>query len=184
MSSALLFLADGFEEIEALTVVDLLRRGGIDIQTVSISDSLTLVGRSRIMVTADKMWEEIDAEKADILILPGGMPGTKYLGQHKGLKKQLSEAAEDGRMIAAICAAPTILGEMGLLSGKKACCYPGMEPALTGAEVIFDKKSVKDENIITGRGAGTAISFALKIIEALQGKHASEDIKKSIVYMD
>ena len=184
MSSALLFLSDGFEEVEALTVVDLLRRARIDIYTVSITDSLQVTGRSRITVTADKMWDEINPELADILILPGGMPGTTYLGKHEGLRKQLLKAASDGRMLAAICAAPSVFGELGLLEGKNACCYPGMETSLKGAEVVFDKKTVKDGKIITSRGAGTAISFALRIIHALEGEDVSDEIKKSIVYMD
>ena len=184
MSNVLLFLADGFEEVEALTVVDLLRRANIDIQTVSISDSLQVVGRSRIAVMADKMWDEADPDRADMLVLPGGMPGTKYLKEHKGLRKALVKAHEEGRRIAAICAAPTVFGDLGLLEGVKACCYPGMESELKGAEVVVDKEVVKDERIITSRGAGTAIPFALKLIEVLCGKDAADNIRKSIVFKD
>ena len=182
MSKAYLFLADGFEEIEALTVVDLLRRASIEIKTVSISDTPQVVGRSRIAVGADEMWDDAKPETADVLILPGGMPGTTYLMQHKGLRKLLKKAAGEGRLLAAICAAPTIFGDLGLLEGKKATCYPGMENQLGGAEVVLDKEVVKDGNIITSRGAGTAIPFALKLIEELLDRDVALDIKKSIVY--
>ncbi len=184
MSKAFVFLADGFEEVEALTVVDLLRRGRMDVTTVSISDSLQVVGRSRITVMADVMWDDARCEDADILILPGGMPGTAYLKSHEGLRKALVCAAEEGRRVAAICAAPTVLGDLGLLEGKKACCYPGLESQLNCEKVVFDKDAVKDGNVITSRGAGTAIPFALKILDEIEGEDVADEIKKSIVYRD
>ena len=177
------FLADGFEEIEALAVVDILRRAGANVQTVSISDSDMLVGRSRIRVQADVMWKDDIADGADLLVLPGGQPGTTYLGQHEGLKKALAKAKKEERYIAAICAAPTVLAEQGLLEGKKATCYPGLESVLQngGAETVTDKQVVKDGKIITSRGAGTAVAFALKLVDVLFGDDAEKQLKKSIV---
>lgn len=185
MSRACIFMADGFEEIEALTVVDLLRRANIEVTMVSISDSINLVGRSRITVAADAMWSEGITDDCDLLVLPGGQPGTTYLGQHKGLKAQLVKAAGNGKYIAAICAAPTVLANHGLLKGVKATCYPGLESVLKegGAEVVTEKAVVKDGKIITSRGAGTAVQFALKLIDALLGDKVEDQIKDSIVYM-
>ncbi len=184
MSSAIVFLADGFEEVEALTVVDLLRRADIEVSTVSISGSLRVTGRSRIEVAADMLYEDAKPELADLLVLPGGMPGTTHLMLHKGLCADLVKAHDEKRIIAAICAAPTVFGRLGLLDGKRACCYPGMEDRLGGAEAVTDEEVVVDGGIITSRGAGTAIPFSLKLIEALKDESAALEIKKSIVYRD
>ena len=183
MSKAYVFLADGFEEIEALTVVDLFRRAKIDTVTVSISDSLEMIGRSRISVRADKMFEDCNFADASCLILPGGMPGTTYLGRHAGLCNLLKNAAEDKKVyLGAICAAPTVFGKLGILKGKKATCYPGMENELTGAKVVTDKKVVKDGKVITSRGMGTAIPFRIRLIEVLKGEECAKDIERSIVF--
>lgn len=183
MSKAYVFLADGFEEVEALAVVDLLRRGGVDTVMVSISDSLELVGRSRISVKADAMYEDCHFSDASLYVLPGGLPGTTYLGRHEGLCRLLKTAAEEKKVyIGAICAAPTILGKLGLLDGKKATCYPGLENELTGAKVSTDKKVVKDGKIITSRGVGTVIPFALRLIECLMGEECAKEVERSIVF--
>ena len=182
MSRVCIFLADGFEEVEALTVVDLLRRADIKIDMVSISDTLQVRGRSDIEVTAEVMWDEAHAEKSDMLILPGGMPGVKYLGEHKGLTELLMKYAAEGRLLAAICAAPTVFGQLGLLKGKKATCYPGLEDKLIGAEIVTDKKVITDGNITTSRGVGTAIAFALRLITILKDEETSDQVKRGIVY--
>lgn len=183
MGKAYVFLADGFEEVEALTVVDLLRRAGIDTVTVSISDSLEMLGRSRIGVKADAMYADCLFDDASLLVLPGGMPGTTYLGRHKMLTALLKKTAEEKKAyIGAICAAPTILGELGLLEGKKATCFPGMENQLLGAKVVTDKKVVKDGRIITSRGVGTAIPFVLRLIEALKDAECAKEVERSIVF--
>lgn len=182
MSKVYIFLADGHEEIEALTVVDLLRRAGIDIETISITGNRQVTGSHGITTTADKLFEEIDCDAADMLVLPGGMPGTKNLEAHEGLMENVAAFAASDRYIAAICAAPTVFGHKNLLSGKRACCYPGMEEGLLGAEVSFDKVTV-DGKIITSRGMGTAIDFALTIIEKLDSKEKAEKIGKAIVYL-
>ena len=182
MSKAYVFLADGFEEIEALAVVDILRRAGVDLTTVSIGASLLLEGRSSIKVEADVLFEEASMEDADLLVLPGGMPGTRYLGEHEGLKALLLEADRRGTYIAAICAAPTVLGMHGLLNGRRATCYPGMEEGLTGAEAVTVEEVVRDGHIITSRGAGTAIPFAIELIRILKGDADADSVAKGIVF--
>ena len=181
MSKVLLFLAEGHEEIEALTVVDLLRRAGIEIDTVSITGSRQVTGSHSITTIAGKLFDEADFDEADMLVLPGGMPGTLNLEAYAPLMNQVRSFNSSGKHIAAICAAPTVFGRAGLLEGKKACCYPDMEGDLKGALVSYDKVSV-DGNIITSRGMGTAIEFALTIIETYQGKPAADSMAAKIVY--
>lgn len=175
-----LFLADGCEEVEALTTVDLLRRAEVEVQTVSIMGRRNIVSSHKIEIMADTTFEEIK-EEAEMLILPGGMPGTTNLAAHAGLDQIIREYAEQGRYLAAICAAPTVFGEKGLLTGKKATCYPGMEKGLTGANVS-DEKVVVDGNVITSRGLGTAIDFALTLVEILKDKTLADSIAEKIVY--
>ena len=130
MAKVCVFTADGFEEIEGLTVVDLLRRAGADTQMVSISDSLSVKGSHSIEIKADTFFEDVNYGEADLLVLPGGMPGTLHLGGHEGLCSLLKEFHEQGKKVAAICAAPSVLGKLGILKGKKAVCYPGFEEKL------------------------------------------------------
>lgn len=183
MKKVLIFLAEGCEEIEALTVVDLLRRAKVDISCVSISDSIEVTGSHAIKIIADTTIDKADFENADMLVLPGGMPGTLNLEACSPLMAQVKSFDEKGKYIAAICAAPTVFGRAGLLVGKKACCYPGKEDDLKGAEVSFDSVCV-DKNIITSRGMGTAIDFALKLIEILVDKNTADTLSKGIVYND
>jgi len=181
MQKTAIFLADGFEEIEALTVVDLLRRAKIDITIVSIMESKSVYGSHEIAVEADTTFDDFDFDGVDMLILPGGQPGTKNLYACEPLKDKIKEFNAEGKMLAAICAAPTVYGKMGLLQGKKATCYPGCEVDLTGAD--FQTSSVvKDGNFITSRGMGTAIDFGLAIIEHFQGINAAKDMAERIVY--
>lgn len=176
-----IFLADEFEEIEGLTVVDICRRAGLEIDMVSISESLTVTGSHKIEVKADKLLSQVDFTEYDMLVLPGGLGGTKRLGDCKALMKQVDDFVAKNKWIAAICAAPTIFGKRGLLQGKKAGCYPGMEDGLLGAKVSMDEVSV-DGTIITSRGMGTSIAFALKIVEVFAGKETTESLGKKIVY--
>jgi len=178
---AYIFLADGFEEIEAITPIDILLRAQIEVIRVSISNTLTIIGAHNIIVQADNLFEENDFSDADILILPGGMPGTKNLDAHEGLKIAISKHAALGKPIAAICAAPLILGKMGLLKNMEAICYPGNEHLLEGA-IISQQKVVKDGAIITAKGAGVAVQFALKIVETLKGKAESDRIENAIFF--
>lgn len=183
MSKVCVFLADGFEEVEAIMVVDMLRRAKIEVVTVSITGDLMVAGRSHIEIKADRLFEEIvDFDDVDMLVLPGGMPGTTYLEEYKPLTELLLEFDKRGKKLAAICAAPTILGKLGLLKGKEATCYPGMEDQLLGAD-WQDKKAVVDGNIITSRGLGTSITFSLKLIEQLCGEEAAENVKDSVVFL-
>jgi len=174
-------LADGFEEIEALTTVDLLRRVGVDVQTVKIggNDDLMVRGTHDIWVQADVLFAEADYKSCNMIVLPGGLPGTTNLGDHEALMKQVNEFAKDGKYVAAICAAPMLLGREGLLEGKRATIYPGMEGELKGAEYHNDV-TAKDGNIITGRGPAAAMEFALKIIATLCGDEKSREIAEDL----
>lgn len=176
-----LFLAEGFEEIEALAVVDLLRRASIDVDMVSISDSLEVIGGHNIKVLADKSFKDIEDFSCDMLILPGGGLGVENLKKFEPLNKLLVDYNNRNKFIAAICAAPSILGKLNILRGRRVSCYPGFEEQLTGAETTFDAVSF-DSNIITSRGPGTAILFALKIIDVLAGHQVSEKIKDEIIF--
>lgn len=183
MKQASVFLADGFEEIEGLTVVDILRRAGVRVDTVSVTGDKTIHGSHQIDVQADFLFEEMDFGRTDMLVLPGGMPGTLNLMNHKGLQELLEAYYEKGRYIAAICAAPSIFGRLGFLKGRKACCYPSFEEKLEGARVVRDPVSV-DGHIITSRGMGTAIPFALKLTALLLGEEKAEEIGRSIIFTD
>ena len=182
MNKVYILLANGFEEIEGLTCVDLMRRAGIEIEMASITGSLTVKGARGITVTADSQLQDI-ADDGAMVILPGGMPGTNYLKESKPVRDMVTAYYESGRYVAAICAAPTVFGDMGILRGKKATCYPGMEAGLIGAEWPGETETVVvDGNIITSRGLGTAIDFALKLIELLIDKDKADAIAKSVVY--
>ena len=181
MAKTAIFLADGFEEIEALTVVDLLRRAGIEITMASIMGRKSVTGSHNITVESDVLLEDVDFDGIDMIILPGGQPGTRNLGACDKLKDQISSFNQKGKMLAAICAAPTVYGKMGILDGKKACCYPGCEVDLGSADVQTTEVT-KDGNFITSRGMGTAIPFGLAIIEHFQGKEAADEMAAKIVY--
>ncbi|WP_343209217.1 DJ-1 family glyoxalase III [Anaerolentibacter hominis] len=182
MAKTYLFLADGFEEIEGLTVVDLLRRAGIDITMVSIQGDLKITGSHGIVVQADKLFSEIDPEDADMLILPGGLPGTNHLAEHEGLVKALKQFYKEGKMLAAICAAPGVLGMNHILEGKRATCFPGHEEKLLGAEYTGEKVTV-DKNVITGRGMGASMEFGLEIVSHFKGKDAADKLAKSTQFI-
>lgn len=175
------FLADGFEEIEGLTVVDLLRRAGIEVTTVSITGQHTIHGAHGIYVQADKLFEEVKYEEKDMIVLPGGMPGTIHLGEHAGVESVVRQFCKEEKYVAAICAAPTVLGKMGLLEGRRATCYPGMEEGLIGAKAEKESVVVSDF-VITSRGLGTSIDFSLTLIEKLTNQVKAEEIRKSIIY--
>lgn len=179
MSKVNVYLADGFEEVEGLTVVDLLRRAGIETDMVSIMGRKEITGARKIPVLADKLFEEQD--DPDVIVLPGGMPGTLHLKAHEGLADLIRKANKDGKLLAAICAAPTIYGEMGLLEGKNATCYPGMEDKLLGAK-WQEQPVFVDGNFVTSRGVGTAIAFALTLVTILKDEETAKSLANSIVY--
>ena len=181
MKKVYLFAADGFEEIEGLTVVDLLRRAQIDCRIVSMNETKLVTGSHGIAVQADLLFDAAVLEDGDMFVLPGGMPGTNHLMAHEGLRALLTSPQAADRYIAAICAAPSVLGQFGLLKGKKATCYPGFEAKLTGAEALTDGVVV-DGRIITSRGLGTAIDFALELTALLADSAATEALASSIQY--
>lgn len=181
MSRVYVFLADGFEEIEGLTVVDLLRRAGIETEMVSIMGRKNVQGSHGIEIMADGLFEAHDYRDAQMLVLPGGMPGTKHLGAHEGLRGLLEEHYQKGTMLAAICAAPSVLGNLGFLKDKMAVCYPGFEDQLLGAKVCQENVAV-DGNVITSRGMGTAIDFSLKLVEKLKDLKTAEGLAEGIIY--
>ena len=175
------FLADGVEEIEALTVVDMCRRAGLDLKTVAIGRDKSVTGRSDITVEADIKLKDVEWDSAEMLVLPGGMPGTKNLEECEELMTHVDKMSQNGRNIAAICAAPTIFGHRGILDGKLACCYPGLEAQLSGAKVRAEPVCV-DGNVITSRGMGTAIGFSLAISTKLISAEKADEVAKSVVY--
>ena len=174
-------LADGFEEVEALTIVDLLRRAAIDAKTVSITGDKKVTGAHGVTVEADILFEETDYQTCEMIVLPGGMPGSTSLGQHQGLTSHIRCFAEHGKYLAAICAAPMVFGALGVLNGKKATIYPSMEEHLVGAEPQKDKVVV-DGNIITSKGPATAMPFALKLVEILKGKDAANQLASDLLW--
>lgn len=181
MNKVYIFLADGFEEIEALTVVDLLRRAGIEAPMVSIKEDKMVTGSHSISVQADLLLSEVKGTLADAAVLPGGMPGTINLLECEPLMEMVLGLHAAGSYVAAICAAPSILAAIGLLDGKKATSYPGFEEKMTMAEYVYEPV-VQDGKIITSRGLGTAIDFALRIIENLLGADKAQEISDSIIY--
>ena len=176
-----IFLAEGFEEIEALTVADICRRCGLDVQLVSVSEERWVSGSHGITVQADQIFSQVDFSAVDMVVLPGGMPGTKNLEAHEGLMAQVDAFHAAGRYLAAICAAPSILGHRGILKGRKACSYPGFKSHLEGAEVTEGPVEIAD-HVITSRGMGTAIDFALAIAGIFCGREKAEEMAGSIVY--
>lgn len=181
MKKIIVFLADGCEEIEAFTTVDLLRRAGMQVDMASVSGEKMVAGAHGINIASDISISDVSEDGYDGYVLPGGAPGYKNLQASERVKSIVTGACSSGKLICAICAAPTVLGDFGLLKGKKACCYPGMENGLVGAQAVTDPV-VKDGNIITSRGVGTAIEFALEIVAYLQDKKTAEDLGKAIVW--
>lgn len=176
----LLFLAEGFEEIEAIGTVDVIRRAGIDIKTVGIGGR-EIKGSHGINVTADYDINSLPNKPIDGTILPGGMPGTLNLEKNEKVKELVTYTYNKGLLTAAICAAPSILGHMGFLEGKKATCYPGFEKDLYGAEVTGEPVVVNG-NVITGNGPGSAIEFGGEIVSFLLGKEKADEILEGMQY--
>lgn len=180
---ALMLFAEGFETVEALMVVDLLRRGGVEVTMASITEDEEIRSAQDITVAMDIVMGEADLLSYDAMILPGGMPGTIHLSESEAVRKALLAMNEENKIIGAICAAPSVIGKHGLLEGKKACCYPGFEDKLAGALVVTEPVAV-DGNIITSRGVGTAMEFAFALLTKLQGEETTAKIKEAIVYQE
>ena len=174
------FLANGFEEVEAICPVDIIRRAGLSVTTVGIGGT-QITGSHGITVSADISENDIDLADTEMIFLPGGMPGTLNLAASATVKNAIKYATENNKYISAICAAPSILGEMGLLKGKEAICYPGFEDKLIGAR-ISEKKVVKDGKIITAAGMGVATDMGLCIVETLVDKEKAENLRTAVIY--
>jgi len=175
-----LHLAAGFEEIEAITVADILRRGGVAVQLVSINDNLEVTGGHNISVKADILFEEADYDACEMMIFPGGMPGTTNLLKHRELIETMVRFAATNKPVAAICAAPMLLGQTGLTMGKMATIFPGMEDKLVGA-IVSSERVVIDGNIITSKGPGTAMEFALALVGILKGDETQQKLKGGLI---
>ena len=173
------FMADGCEEIEALTVVDIARRAGIEVAMISITGEKTVKGAHEINFETDIPAEFMDFDMLDGIVLPGGMPGTLNLGANKYVLQTIIDFNVKGKLVSAICAAPSVLGEAGLLKGKKATSYPGFEDKLIGAELSTDAVVV-DGNIITSQAMGTSVDFGLALVGYLCGEDAKEELRKNI----
>lgn len=173
-------LTNGFEEVEAITPIDIMRRAGLSVQTAAVGEGLTMVGSHQIPVTCDISLDEIDVDSMDALILPGG-PGHTSLDGSAEVQRLIDYAVSKNILVAAICASPSILGKKGLLDGRKATSFPGFEKYLIGAE-ITGEKAVKDGNFITARGAGASAEFGFLITETLAGKEIADELKGSMQY--
>ena len=176
------FLADGFEMVEGLTVVDTMRRAGFDVQTISIMPRKMVTSSHQVRIEADILFEEADFTALDAIVLPGGLKGTQNLGAHEGVLSQIRSFAASGKVVGAICAAPTVLSAAGVLSGKQATCYPGCEKDFASDIFYTPEPAVVQENIVTGRSMGQAIPFALALIDRLAGSETAQRVKEAIVY--
>ncbi|MDR1889267.1 MAG: DJ-1/PfpI family protein [Zoogloeaceae bacterium] len=172
LNKVALFLIDGFEETEAMATVDILRRGAVDVTTISLTGKELVKSKHGVTVQADTLFEKAERAAFDMLIIPGGT--IDYTG-HEGLLDWVRQHHQLGKKLAAICAAPAVFGKAGILQGKKAVCYPGVEPWLTGA-ILSDEIVLTDGNITTSRGPATAIFFALHILEILKGSQVAKDV--------
>lgn len=181
MSKTAILIADGCEECEALIQVDMLRRAGVDCDMVSISQSRQVTSARNITFQCDRTMNDFDDDAYDGVILPGGMPGTLHLKEDARVISLIKKYDSEKKLVAAICAAPTVLGAAGILKGRQATCYPGMEDGLIGANKKSDPV-VRDGNVITSRGLGTALPFAGALIEYFCGKETAERVLGSVVY--
>lgn len=173
-------LAEGFEEIEAVSIIDVLRRAGLQVDVVSVSGKKEVTGSHQIKITADQLFEEVDYDAVEMIVLPGGLPGANNLKAHSGLKEQILEFNKKEKLLGAICAAPMVLGNLGILKNKKATCFPGFENELKGARISGEHVEV-DGKIITGKGVGVALHFALKIVETLKGKKQAGELAEKMI---
>ncbi|MBQ0020567.1 MAG: DJ-1/PfpI family protein [Bacteroidales bacterium] len=177
------FLAEGFEEIEAFTPLDILRRAGVEVETVSITDNQVVLGAHGIPVVAERILPAIDWDDCDMIILPGGLPGSTNLDACEELRNGIQQLYEAGKPLAAICAAPQVYGHMGLLKGKKATCYPGVESELEGATYTGALVEV-DGQFITGKGPGASFEFGYTIAEMLVGKEKVDALRDGMIYSE
>ncbi len=175
------FLADGFEELEAVSVITVLRRAGIEVLLISVSSKIQVTGARGIQMTADQLISEIKFSSFDMIVLPGGMPGASNLSKTPALMEGIKAFSKGGKWVAAICAAPAeVLGKAGLLAGHKATGYPGSEKNLVGAEVVNDKVVIS-EKFVTSKGPGTALDFAFALVTILRGEAVTKQVKEKML---
>ena len=179
MAKVYQFMADGFEDIEALAPIDILRRGGVEVVTVSINNNACVQSAHGVTVMADAVFEDCNFSDADLLLLPGGMPGASNLRAHEGVCQAITEQHAKGKRIGAICAAPYILGELGLLQGKRATCYPGFESHLKGATYTAELVTI-DGNITTAEGPGAAMPYGYQLLSYFTSPAAIEALKEGM----
>ena len=179
MKKVYVFLAEGFEEMEAVTPIDLLRRAGVDAKLVSVTGNRAVTGAHGVTYLADLLFEEI-SEDADMLVLPGGLPGTTNLQAHEGLTRLLLQQHEAHKWIAAICAAPMVLGHGGYLRGKTAVCFPGFESELTGA-TVGNTRVARDGRVVTAIGMGAALEFGLELVACLCGEEKARELAGTVL---
>lgn len=177
-----ILLGNGFETIEALAPCDVLRRSGIQVHLVSVMDELTVMSGQGVSVTADCLVEDVQMERMDLLVLPGGLGGVRAIMSNPNAQTLIQKANEEGKWIGAICAAPTILAQLGLLDRRHCVVYPGMEEQMFSAVVLKGERVVQDSRIITAEAAGSSIDFGLKLVEVLRGAEASAEVRESIHY--
>ena len=181
MAKIYMFLADGFETVEALAVADILRRVKDEVVIVAVSERKEIESAQKITVTADVLVGDNNFDDGDVVFLPGGMPGTRNLEENTIVIETVKKQYESGKIVAAICAAPSVFGHMNILDGRRATCFPGFEKDLYGAEYT-DERVVVDGNVVTGKGMGTAIDLGLKLVEILHTREMSEELAKKIQY--
>jgi len=173
-------LAEGFEEIEAVSIIDVLRRAGFDVTVFSISENREVTGSHAIKITTDQLFDEVDFNEIEMIVLPGGLPGATNLNEHAGLRKVILDFNKNRKALGAICAAPLVFGGLGILNNKNATCYPGFENQLEGATATGEDVEISDK-IVTGKGAGVAIKFTLKIVESFKGKVFADELAKKMI---
>lgn len=183
MKAICLFLAEGFEEVEALLPLDILRRGGLNVRTVSVTGSRSVKGAHQVPVVADLLFEELVADDVAMIVLPGGMPGATNLDAHAGLDRLVRDFAAEGRPMAAICAAPLVYGKRGLLKDRKATCYPGFESFLEGAECT-GRMVETDGNFVLGKGPGAAAEFGFTLLEQWVGTEKMLEVKRGMLWAE
>ena len=175
------FLANGFEDIEALAPIDIMRRAGLNVETVSITDEIVVTTAHGVGIVADRTLAEIDFDDAELMFLPGGMPGATNLDECQPLREGLMQHYKAGRPIAAICAAPLVLGHLGILHGRRATCYPGFETELKGADYTASLVE-QDGQFITGKGPGAAMELGYVLVERLKDKQTADALREGMIY--
>ena len=181
MKAICIFLAEGFEEMEAMFPLDIMRRGGLNVKTVSVTGEKTVVSSHQVPIVADMLFEDLKEEDVEMIVLPGGLGGVQSIKNCPSALEAVRALYAGGKYIAAICAAPTILAELGITDGRDATCYPGLEGKM-GRAKMHACGAVTDEKVITGRAAGKAFDFGLALIEALRGEETAKRVAAEVVY--